>query len=223
MKKLLIAIVAIVVIGLSVFVAGPFAAAPRPQAEATQPADAGHDHGGTVVGLAPAPITNPAATAARLIVTAQPLEKVEHGYALQVNVVAPDGKPVPDAQVKFFELVDLFGTREMLLDVATTDGRGIATYGYLPAHPGAHPIVVRFAGRDRTLTAGEGRMTFEATVSAERPAPARSGFAAFSDKVPYAAGLLVLTVWGLIGFALMATARGVIGAAPRASTKGETT
>jgi hypothetical protein len=222
MKKLLIAIAALGIIGLSVVVAGPFAAVPRPAAVTTEPVDAAHDHG-TVVGLAPAPITNPAAAAARLVVTAQPFDKAEQGYALQVSVVSPDGKPVADAQVKFFELVDLFGTREMLLAAATTDGRGTASYGYLPAHPGSHPIVVRFAGRDRTLSAGEGRMTLEATVSAERPAPERSGFAAFSDKVPYAAGLLVLTVWGLIAFALIATARGVIRAAPGTSTKGETT
>jgi hypothetical protein len=221
MKKLVCAIVALGIIGLSVVVAGPFAAGTRTPRVATQPADAGHDHG-TVVGLAPAPITDPAATAARLVVTAQPFEKTERGYALQVNIVAPDGKPVADAQVKFYELVDLFGTREMLLAAATTDGRGAASYGYLPAHPGSHPLIVRFTGRDRTLTAGEGRLTLEATVSAERPAPERSGFAAFSDKVPYAAGALVLTVWGLIAFALIATARGVIGAAPRTSTKGET-
>ncbi len=179
------------------------------------------DHGRpTGIGLAPAPVANPPATAARLLVTAQPLPKAEQGYALAVTVVSPDGKPLADAPVKFFELVDLFGQREMLLGARTTDGRGSASYAYLPAQTGIHQIVARSASQGR-VTTGEGRVTFEASVAKERTPAERSGFTVFSDRVPYAAGLLVLAVWGLIAFALFGTARGVIGGA-RGDQKGET-
>ena len=175
----------------------------------------------TGIGLAPAAVLNPPATAARLVVTAQPLPKAEQGYALAVTVVSPDGKPLADASVKFFELVDLFGPREMLLGAGTTDGRGSASYGYLPARKGVHQIVVRSARQDR-VTAGEGRMTFEASVAKEQKRAERSAFAVFSDRVPYAVGLLVLAVWGLIAFALFGTARGVIAGARGHQKEGET-
>lgn len=166
----------------------------------------------TGIGLAPAPVTNPSATAARLGVVAQPLEKAERGYALTTTVVAPDGKAVEDANVKFYDLVDLFGTREMFIGAATTDGRGVATIAYLPAQPGSHQLVVRFGGQGKA-TAGEGRMTLNATVSAPQQVTERNGFLTFSDRVPYAAGVIVLAVWGLIAFAFIATARGVIAGA----------
>lgn len=179
------------------------------------------DHGhATGIGLAPAPVVNPPATAARLTVAAQPLPKAEQGYALAVTVVTPDGKPLADASVKFFELVDLFGQREMTLGAGTTDGRGAASYAYLPAHTGVHRIVVRSASQGR-VTAGEGRMTFDASVATEQPRVEQSPFAVFSDRLPYAAGLLVLAVWGLIAFALIGTARGVIGGA-RGQERGDT-
>ena len=173
------------------------------------PMDEGRPSG---VGLAPAPVTNPAPTAARLKVAAVPLEKAERGYALSTTVVDPSGKPVDEVTVKFYELVELFGTREMFINAATTDGSGIAVISYLPANVGSHQIVARFSGKNK-ISAGEARMTFEAAVAAPRPAAERSQFFTFTDRVPYAAGLIVLVVWGLIGFALIATARGVMAGA----------
>ncbi len=172
------------------------------------------------IGLAPAAVVNPPATAARLSVAALPAEKPEHGYVLTVQLTSPDGKALANAPVKFFDIVDLFGPREMLLASAVTDGRGSASYEYLPATTGARSIVVRFAGREG-VRAGEARMTLEATVSAPRPKAERSGLASFSDRVPYAVGVLVLGVWTLIGFALLATARGVIAGAHRTRGKEE--
>lgn len=180
------------------------------------------EHHASGIGLAPAPVLNPAATAARLTLSAEPLAKAEHGYAVVTTVVAPDGKPLADASVKFFELVDLFGQREMLLSRGTTDGRGVASFSYLPAQTGHHVIVARSATQGR-VTAGEGRMTLEASVAAEQPRVGPSPFSVFSDRVPYVAGLIVLTVWGLIAFALLGTARGVIGDARGQRRKGEIT
>lgn len=169
----------------------------------------GHPSG---IGLAPAPIVDPPAGAGRLTVTVKPAAKEADGYLLAVRLAAPDGKPVADAPVRFFDVVDLFGPREMLIATDTTDGRGDASYEYLPATSGTHRIVVRSAGQG-PVRAAEARTTFEATVTATAPHSDRAPFASFSDRVPYAVGALVLGVWGLIAFALLATARGVMAGA----------
>lgn len=171
------------------------------------------DHGTiTGIGIAPAAVTNPAASAARLGLAAQPLEKTERGYALSTTLTGPDGNAIADATVRFYALVDLFGQREMIIGSSVTDGRGVATLDYLPAQTGTQQIVSRFSGQGK-VTAGEGRMQFEATVAAPRPVAEGNPFHSFADRVPYGAALLVFAVWALIGFALIATVRGVIGAA----------
>ena len=134
--------------------------------------------------------------------------KVDLGYVLSVRLATTEGKPVNDAPVRFYESVELLGPREMLIASVVTDGQGRVSVAYLPARTGSHEIVVRFAGRDH-LGAVEGRTTFEATVAAppyrEEPMP----LAAFSARVPYAVGAIVLAVWSLIAFALFGTARGI--------------
>ena len=184
---------------------------------------AGHEHDTTTtssVGLAPAPVVNPPATAARVAIQTQPAEKSERGYVLEATVRAPSGDALADAPVKFYELVDLFGTREMYIGSSVTDGRGAASITYLPAQSGTHRFVVRTSPVGK-VSAGEARVSFEASAAAQPAQAPRSPLAIFSDKVPYAVGLLVLAVWGLIAFALVATARGVIGGARQTSRKGE--
>ena len=141
-------------------------------------------------------------------VEAQPSAKLDQGYTLSVRLVSTDNKPVNSATVAFYETTDFFGKRDMLLGTVTTDGQGHAALAYLPASTGAHEIVVRFAGRDH-YAATEGRTTFVAEIAAEPyvidPAP----LTAFTSKVPYVVGAVVLAVWALIAFALIGTARGV--------------
>lgn len=177
-----------------------------------EPAEHEHAQAPTGIGLAPAPVVNPPANAARVAAKTAPLEKTERGYLLEATVRAPSGDALADANVKFYELVDLFGTREMYIGSGVTDGRGVASIAYLPAHTGTHQLVVR-TGQNGKVSAGEARVTFEASVAAPAVAPQRPLLAQFSDRVPYAAGVLVLAVWALIAFALFATARGVIGGA----------
>lgn len=188
---------------------------------AIQPPTTHVESRGSGVGLAPAPVLDPPATAARLSVAVAALEQAERGYSLEVKVLTPEGRALADAPVRFYELVELFGAREMHIGNGTTDGRGVTTLGYLPARTGPHHIVVRSTAQGK-VTAGEGRTTFEATVAASEPRFERSALAEFSDRVPYAVGLLVLAVWGLIALALLGTARGVIGGARETSRKGDT-
>lgn len=178
-----------------------------------QPAD--HQHGSdakSALGLAPSPVVNPIASAARITAKTQPAEKTERGYVLEATVRAPSGDALADANVKFYELVDILGTREMLIGTGVTDGRGVASIAYLPAQTGTHQIVVRTSQAGK-VSAGEARLTFEASVAVPTPKTERPSLAQFSDRVPYVVGALVVAVWALIGFALFGTARGVFSGA----------
>lgn len=146
--------------------------------------------------------------------------KPDQGYVLGVRLTTTEGRPVSEATVRLYEVVELFGTREMLVGTARTDGQGNASLLYLPARTGTHQIVVRFPGRDH-VAAAEGRTSFEATVAAPPYRPETPALASFSAAVPYAVGLVVLSVWALIAFALFGTARGVRRGARDYAQKGD--
>lgn len=141
-------------------------------------------------------------------VTVSHLPKAAQGYSLEVRMRTSDGRPLNDAVVRFYEIVELFGRREMLIATTRTDGQGVGTAAYLPARPGRHEIVARFPGREHVGPA-DVRHTFEADVAAppyrQDPLPLTS----FSAAVPYGVGLVVLGVWALIAFALFGTAFGI--------------
>jgi hypothetical protein len=158
---------------------------------------------------------------ARVDITTRGATKVEEGYVVETRIVSRDGKPVSDAIVRFYELVDFFGPREELIGTARTDGQGSATLTYLPAKTGTHDIAVRFAGQG-SLVPSVGTATFEATVAAPPYRSDEPALLAFTRLVPYAAGAIVLAVWGLIAFALFGTARGIAVRAAQTSTKEDT-
>lgn len=149
-------------------------------------------------------------------------EKLEKGYVISVKLRGSDGRPLNSATVRFYESVEMFGAREMFIASALTDGQGNASIPYLPARLGQHELIVRVPGRDHTA-ASVTKHTFEATVAA---APYRQGtppLAAFSANVPYGVGVVLLSVWALIAFALFGTMRGVLqGARDPAIRKGHT-
>lgn len=147
--------------------------------------------------------------------------KLEKGYVLNVRLSTADGKPVNQTVVTFYEKVELFGDREMYLGSATTDGQGQTTFTYLPARLGTHEVIARSARKDHFLGA-EGRTTFEATVAARAYRADPAPLAAFSAAVPLAVGAVVLGVWALLAFAILGTARGVLGGArDHAQKKGD--
>ena len=149
-------------------------------------------------------------------------EKLEKGYVLSVKLRGSDGKPLNTATVRFYETVEIFGPREMLIATAATDGQGNASVPYLPARLGQHEIIVRFPGRDH-VAATVTKHTFDATVAAAPYRQATKPLAAFSANVPYGVGVIVLSVWALIAFALFGTVRGVLrGGRDRAIRKGDT-
>ncbi len=173
-----------------------------------------------------APAARPAAfvagpNAARLAVTATPAAKQTQGYVLAAHIAGPDGRALNETKVSYYETVDLLGTREMYIGEASTDSQGDATLYYLPARLGTHEIVARTGGKGQ-VTRNETRMTLDARVAAatyrSEPAP----LSKFTDLIPYAVGALVLSVWALIAFAFLGTARGVFaGGRDRIQKKGD--
>lgn len=141
-------------------------------------------------------------------VDAQPSPKLEQGYTLGVRLLVTQTQGVAGATVRLYEIVDLFGKKEMFIGTATTDGQGRASLNYLPAKVGPHEIVARFPGMPG-YSAAEGRATFQADVAAPAYVVEPAPLASFTSKVPYAVGTLVLAVWGLIAYALIGTARGI--------------
>jgi len=155
-----------------------------------------------------------------LQLTITPAAKAEQGYAIAVRVRTDDGKPVNEAAIRFYETVDLFGAREMSLGSTTTDGQGQGTFIYLPAQLGSHQIIARFAGRDQIASA-ETRTTFDALTAAPLYQPETVPLSGFSQVVTVAVGVVVLSVWALIAFAFISTARGVRRGARDHGPKGE--
>lgn len=134
--------------------------------------------------------------------------KLDQGYVLSVRIHTTDAMPVNETAVRFYQVVDFFGQREMYLGSAVTDGQGNAALPYLPAELGPHQILVRSTARDH-FSAAEGRTTFEATVAAPAYQAETVPLADFSKIVTAVVGAIVLTVWALIAFAFISTARGV--------------
>jgi hypothetical protein len=151
-----------------------------------------------------------------------PAEKLEKGYVITAKLRGSDGSPLNSATVRFYESVELFGAREMFIASALTDGQGNASIPYLPARLGQHELIVRFPGRDH-IAASVTKHTFEATVAVAPYRQATPPLAAFSANVPYGVGVVLLSVWALIAFALFGTMRGVLqGARDPAIRKGHT-
>ena len=147
--------------------------------------------------------------------TMRPADKLELGYLLEARVTAADtGKPINEVPVKFYEIVNLFGPREMFIGVSSTDGQGVARVTYLPSELGPQEIVARFPGLDH-ITFAEGQGTLRATVAAAPYRVEAPPLGAFTSRVPYFVGLLILAVWAVIAFALFGTARGIAVGADR--------
>jgi hypothetical protein len=189
--------------------------------DATLIAPAPVDHSAHLGGGSPVqpPAAVPAPNAARVEISVAPAEKASRGYVLGAHVSTPDGRPAGSASVTFYDVVDLLGTREMLVGTATADGRGDASLDYLPATAGTHQIVARTAGIPKTAS-GEARTTLDAAIAAPPYHAEVPGIAAFQDALPYGVGVVLVCVWSLIAFALVGTARGVARGARAEKEKG---
>lgn len=137
-----------------------------------------------------------------------PAEKVEQGYRIEVRLRTSEGRPVNEATVRLYQVVELFGEREMYITSVLTDGQGVGSTVYLPARTGRHELIARWPGREH-LPDLEERFVFEAALAAPAYREATVPLASFSAAVPFGVGVVVLSVWALIAFALFGSAIGI--------------
>jgi hypothetical protein len=141
-------------------------------------------------------------------ITVTPAERVEQGYNLSLRLRTTDGRPFNEASVRLYEVVELFGRREMYITTVVTDGQGSAMTTYLPARSGRHELIARAPGREHYPDV-EATFSFDATVAAPSYREPVVPLASFSAAVPYGVGVVVLSVWALIAFALFGSAIGI--------------
>jgi hypothetical protein len=177
-------------------------------------------HDGATTVAVPQPLIPPP-DGSRVTLTTARAAREELGYTLSVKITSPAGTVVNEATIRFYDIVELFGQREELIGSAVTDGQGQAAILYLPSTTGTHKIVARFAGQG-TLVPSLGVTDLEAAVAAPAYKVDPPPLAIFTKYVPYAAGVLVLAVWGLIALSLFGTARGVVARANEKHQKGDT-
>ncbi|MDE3113375.1 MAG: polysulfide reductase NrfD [Chloroflexota bacterium] len=170
-------------------------------------------------GMPEAPGTGAAATGGAMpmaaAITVEPSDDMTRGYVLQTRITK-DTKPVPQVDVRFYEVVDLLGSREMLIGSRITDAGGQASVVYLPAELGHHDLVIRAAQGEQTVA--ETRGAFDAAVAAPLAyTPERLPLERFSVDLPLIAGGVLLIVWALFAFAFVGTARMVASGAREAT------
>ena len=145
-------------------------------------------------------------------VRVDPSKKAGAGYVVEAQVLGKDGSAVNEVAVRFYDVVDLLGPREMLIGTEPTDGQGRATLTYMPAEAGAHTVIARYVARSAP---GEARTTFQADLSAASTYEREHlPLADVSESLPPVAAAVLLAVWALFAFALVGAVRG-IATAPR--------
>ena len=134
-------------------------------------------------------------------VAVTPDSRGDRGYILDARVVTKEGRPVANAVVRFYDVANTFGTQDMLIGAAATDGQGTVSISYKPAQVGTHQIIARPANAQ--LVATDGHATFDATVVAPSAySRDRLPLASFSANLPLVGAAVVFFVWALFAFVL---------------------
>ncbi len=171
---------------------------------------------GTPASSAAPAATTGGATQMTASVAVQPAEDASVGYVVQARILTTDAKPANQVDVRFYEVVDLLGSRDMLIGSGKTDGQGRASVTYLPPEMGRHDVVVRVSQGQQV--AAEGHASFDASVSAPQTYwRERLPLATFSLNLPLVAAGVLLLVWALFAFAFVGTARTVASGAREAT------
>ncbi len=148
-------------------------------------------------------------------VAVEPSDDITRGYVVSAHVTK-DTKPVGQVEVSFYDVIDLLGSRQMLIGSRLTDGQGEASVTYLPAELGHHDLVVRAAEADAVVA--EARSSFDARVAAPRTySREQLPLERFSSGLPLVAAGVLVVVWALFAFAFVGTARRVASGAGDAS------
>ena len=134
-------------------------------------------------------------------------ETEQESVVLSAQLQSDEG-PVGGLPVNFYIVTTVFGERLMKVGEALSDASGTVSVVYRPTWTGDHTVVAHFNGASGYAEA-ETSFHFDATVAEpayERP---EFGLAPIRRALPFAVGIVVLVVWGSLGFALVNTVMGV--------------
>ena len=142
--------------------------------------------------------------------TALPPEagQTEHESVVLSAQLKSDEGPVGGLPVTFYIVTTVFGERLMKVGEALSDASGTVSVVYRPTWTGDHTVVAHFDSANG-YAAAETSFHFDATVAEpayERP---EFGLAPIRRALPFAVGIVVLVVWGSLGFSLVNTVMGV--------------
>ncbi|MHB1415534.1 MAG: hypothetical protein ACYC1C_09790 [Chloroflexota bacterium] len=88
-----------------------------------------------------------------LNVKEQSAAKSSGRVVLSATLTTPDGQPLNNLPVKFYQEVDLLGSREAYLGTATTNATGTATLSFQSSEQAKPTVKVRFEGNDGYVAA----------------------------------------------------------------------
>jgi len=136
----------------------------------------------------------------------------ERTVILSARLLGDGGQPLRDRPVVFYILTNTLGERLMLVGEARTDASGLAVLSYEPSWSGERAVVASFAGDERaaaTLT------SFPLSVQGvpTEHENAQFGLEPIRRWLPFAVGIAVLGVWGVLGFIMARTVFGLPNAA----------
>lgn len=126
-----------------------------------------------------------------------------------------DGSAVAGVPVTFYVVTYVFGERLMKVGEALSDATGTASVLFQPTWEGDITAVARFAG-NADHPAVQTSFEFEAKEAVSLWEPAEFGLDSVRRWLPVGVGIVILAVWGVLGYALATAVIGIPAAAGEA-------
>jgi len=162
----------------------------------------------TATALETASADAPNAVETSLRISGASASRVKGQLVLSATLTGPDGKPVNNRPVDFYQQVELLGTRDSYLGTALTDATGTASLAYQPAQKGQQTIKAR-STLDESSPAVEAVSTIQ-VGQVVPPIPSEPlPLAPAGQWLVYAVSAVVLGVWAVLLAILATTVLGV--------------
>src|SRR3990172_1423804 len=128
----------------------------------------------------------------------------ERTVILSARLLGDSGQPLRDRPVVFYILTNTLGERLMLVGEARTDASGLAVLSYEPSWSGERTVVVSFAGDQQAApTLASFPLSVQGVPTEHENA--QFGLEPVRRWLPFAVGIAVLGVWGVLGFVMVRT------------------
>ena len=140
----------------------------------------------------------------------------EGAVDLTARLRKADGAAVGSRTIQFLLRVDGFGGRLLPLAARTTDATGMATASFTPRWTGNHQLLARFVG-DEQHGPSEVSVVYKAEVAVLIYLPEGRPLAAVSRWVPVGLGVVMVSIWLVLGGVILRIIVGVPREAGRAA------